>query len=46
MTLQCDGINNIGALNMYAIITMNGQTYYYVDNYYYSIYTLFSTVEV
>ena len=31
---------------MYAIITMNGQTYYYIDNYYYSIYTLFSTVEV
>ena len=46
MTLQCDGVNNIGANMNYAIINMNGKTYYYVDNYYYSIYTLFSTVGV
>lgn len=31
---------------MYAIINMNGETFYYIDNYYYSIYTLFSTVTV
>lgn len=46
MTLQCDGVNNIGAIMNYAIINMNGTTYYYVDNYYYSIYTLFSNVGV
>lgn len=30
----------------YAIVNMNGTTYYYVDGFYYSIETLFSTVEV
>ena len=46
MTLQCDGVNNIGAIMNYAIINMNGTTYYYVDGFYYSINTLFSTVGV
>ena len=31
---------------MYAIINMNNTTYYYVDGFYYTIYTLFSTVTV
>lgn len=30
----------------YAIINMNNETYYYIDGFYYSINTLFSTVEV
>lgn len=30
----------------YAIININNETYYYVDGFYYSIYTLFSNVGV
>lgn len=31
---------------MYAIITMNNTTYFYVDNYYYTIDTLFDDISI
>lgn len=40
MTLQCDGINNIGDRAMIAEIIINGKTTYILDGYFYSIDTL------
>ena len=48
MTLQCDGINNIGAI-MYYELKINGKDYYVVDGFIYTIDTIvniFNYVEV
>ena len=45
MTLQCDGVNNIGAI-MYYMLTINGINYYVIDGMYYTFDTLFDDISI